>query len=275
MAIGLVEEARKLPAFFRRDFLVMWSYRVAFVADWINMLAQVLIFSLVGRLVDPSVLPAIGGRPTTYIEFVATGIALTSFLQIALGRVVSTLRDEQMMGTLESLLVTPTAPMTIQLGSVMYDLAYVPVRTLLFVGMASLAFGVRIAPSGVGPMIVILLVFLPLVWGLGLIAAAAVLTLRRGAGLLGVAVTALMIGSNTYFPIDVLPSWARAVAHANPLTVALDGVRGALLGGQGWSSLWPTLAILLPMAAASMVAGLAAFRFALHRERRRGSMGLY
>ena len=271
----LLEELWKLPAFFRRDFLVMWSYRLAFFVDWANLIAQVVIFSLVGRLVDPRLLPSFGGTSTSYVEFVVTGIAVASFLQIALGRVVNAIREEQLMGTLESLLVTPTSPLTIQLGSVMYDLAYVPLRTVLFLVAVSVLFGARLEAGGLIPVMVILLVFIPVVWGLGMVAAAAVLTFRRGAGALGFVVTVLMIGSNTYFPIDILPEWARSMAALNPISIAVEGTRAALLAGDGWGAIWPTIRLLLPMAALSLLIGVGALRLALRRERRRGTLGLY
>jgi ABC-2 type transport system permease protein len=272
---SVFEELRKLPAFLRRDFLVMWSYRLAFFVDWANLLGQVVIFSLVGRIVDPSFLPAFGGVPTTYVEFVVTGIAIASFLQIALGRVVNAIRQEQLMGTLESLLVTPTSPLTIQIGSVMYDLAYVPLRTLLFLIVAATVFDARLDPGGLLPVVAIVLMFIPVVWGLGLIAAAGVMTFRRGVGALGFAITLLMIGSNTYFPIDVLPEWARTLAQFNPISIAVEGARVALLGGGGWDEIWPTIRVLLPMAGVSLLAGLGALNLALRRERRRGTLGLY
>jgi ABC-2 type transport system permease protein len=269
------EELRKLPAFFRRDFLVMWSYRLAFFVDWANLIGQVVIFSLVGRIVDPSFLPTFGGMPITYVEFVVTGIAIASFLQIALGRVVSAIREEQLMGTLESLLVTPTSPLTIQVGSVMYDLAYVPIRTVLFLVVAATVFDAQLDPGGLLPVVAIVLMFIPVVWGLGMIGAAFVMTFRRGAGALGFAVTILMIGSNTYFPIDVLPEWAQSLAELNPVSIAVEGTRIALLGGGGWNEIWPTIRVLLPMAGISLLAGLGALNLALGRERRRGTLGLY
>jgi ABC-2 type transport system permease protein len=269
------EELRKLPAFFRRDLLVMWSYRLAFFVDWANLIGQVVIFSLVGRIVDPSYLPTFGGTPITYVEFVVTGIAIASFLQIALGRVVNAIREEQLMGTLESLLVTPTSPLTIQLGSVMYDLAYVPLRTVLFLVVAATVFNAQLDPGGLIPVIVIVIAFIPVVWGLGLISAAGVMTFRRGVGALGFAVTILMIGSNAYFPIDVLPGWARSLAELNPISIAVEGTRVALLGGGGWDEIWPTVRTLLPMAGITLLAGLGALNLALRRERRRGTLGLY
>ena len=55
-------ELRKLPAFLRRDFLVAWSYRLSFVTDALSLFVQVLVFAFVGKLIDPSVLPAYGGQ---------------------------------------------------------------------------------------------------------------------------------------------------------------------------------------------------------------------
>ena len=57
---------------------------------------------------------------------------LSVFLHVGLVRVGTAVRGEQLMGTLESVLMTPTATGTIQLGSVVFDLIYVPLRTALF-----------------------------------------------------------------------------------------------------------------------------------------------
>jgi ABC-type polysaccharide/polyol phosphate export permease len=269
------EELVKLPAFFRRDLLVAWSYRVAFFTDWISLAVQVVIFALIGRMVDPQTLPSYDGEPTSYVAFVIVGIAVTSFMQVALGKVVNALRNEQLMGTLETVLTTPTSAATIQLGSVMYDLVYVPIRTVLFLVLASTALGVQLSVGGFGPALVVLMAFIPVVWGLGIASAAAVLTLRRGAGIVGLAVSALTIGSTTYFPLDVLPSWAQTVVALNPLTMTLETARNSLLGSGAWADIWTPVASLIPMAAVSLVAGVAAFRWALRRERRKGTLALY
>jgi ABC-2 type transport system permease protein len=271
----VVEEIRKLPAFLRRDFLVAWTYRLAFVVDWVNLFGQILVFSLVGRLIDPSTLPVIGGEQVTYVEFVVTGIAVTTLLQISLGRVVAATREEQLMGTLEALLMTPTSQWTIQVGLVVYDLVYVPIRTLGIVLIAVLLFDASIHASGLGPAIAILLVFMLFAWGVGMLGAALVLTFRRGVNVLTFATSIVMIGSNAYVPVDVLPSWAAWIAVINPVTFAIDGVRGALLGGGGWQDAVDTIVILLPIALISLIVGVVSIKLALARERRRGTLGLY
>jgi ABC-type multidrug transport system permease subunit len=143
-------ELRKLAAFLRRDFLVLISYRTAFVSDIANLAFQSLVFSFVGKIVNPTSLPSYGGENVSYIAFVTVGIALGAFLQVGLGRVSTALRSEQMMGTLESLFMTPTHPLTIQVGLVAYDLIYVPVRTAIFLAIIVGVFDVRFIPGAIG-----------------------------------------------------------------------------------------------------------------------------
>jgi ABC-2 type transport system permease protein len=271
----VIEEARKIPAFVRRDFLVAWSYRLAFFSDWFSLGLQVLLFYFVGRLVDPQRLPSIGGTQITYIQFVAVGIALSSFLYVGLSRVVTVIRNEQLMGTLEALLVTPTSPLTLQLGSVAYDLLYVPLRTVIFLALASLLPGAHFTFTGLGPAGAVLLAFIPVVWGLGMFGSAAVLTYRRGLGLVGAGTILLTGTSSIYFPVELLPGPLRVIAEVNPITIALTGMREALLGRAGWLEVLPSIGALIPMAVLSLGLGLGAFRLALRRERRRGTLGLY
>jgi ABC-2 type transport system permease protein len=271
----LVAELRKVPAFFRRDLLVLFSYRFAFVGDWLNLILQVVVFYFVGRMIDPSRLPVVGGARVSYMEFVVIGIALTSFVQVSLGRVVSVIRTEQMMGTLEALVVTPTTLTTLQLGSVAYDLVYIPIRIALFLAFSAVAFDVRLVLSGLWLGLVILACFIPFVWGLGALGAAAVLTFRRGAGLVGIGVTVLTIASGTYFPVSLLPGWLAWLAGHNPVTLCLDAMRLALLSGGGWADVVPAIRVTAPVAVASLVSGVVALRWAIHRERRLGTLGTY
>ncbi len=271
----LAGELRKLPAFVRRDFLVAWSYRLPFIGDWIGLALQAFTFYFVGLMVDPSTLPSFGGEPTTYMEFVAVGIAISAFMTLALGRVAVGMQQEQFAGTLESLLMTPTSPATVQLGAVVYDLIYIPLRTAVFLVIIALAFGLDFYASGLIPALVVLVAFIPFVWGLGVASAGATLTFRRGSGIVGLASTVLIIFSGAYYPLDVLPQWVASLAELNPITIAVDGMREPLLGGTGWEGVGRAVAILVPLSIVSVFLGAIAFRAALRRERRQGTLGLY
>jgi ABC-2 type transport system permease protein len=274
-ASHLAGELRKLPAFVRRDFIVAWSYRLPFVGDWVGLALQAFMFYFVGLMVDPAKLPSFGGTPTSYMEFVAVGIAISAFLTLALGRVAVGMQQEQFAGTLESLLMTPTSPATVQLGSVVYDLIYIPIRTAVFLVIIALAFGLDFYASGLVPALVVLLVFIPFVWGLGVASAGATLTFRRGSGIVGLASTVLVLFSGAFYPLDVLPDWVATIAQLNPITIAVDGMREPLLAGTGWEGVGRAVAILVPLSAVSLTLGVYAFRAALRRERRQGTLGLY
>jgi ABC-2 type transport system permease protein len=268
-------EVAKLPAFARRDILVAWSYRLPFVTEWIGMFVQVIVFEFVGRLVNPEMIPSFGGSQATYMEFVAVGIVFSSFTGVALSRVYTVMRQEQLQGTLETLLVTPTSSTTIELGSVVYDLILVPVRVVIFFGLTTLFVGTDYYWSGLLTIIPILLLYIPFAWGLGIMAAAWTITFKRGTGVIGLITTFLTITSGAYFPLTVLPAWLQALAVLNPLAIALRGAREALLGGATFAEIAPYALALVPFAIVSIVGGTIAFRAALARERRRGSLGLY
>jgi ABC-2 type transport system permease protein len=274
---ALLEEVRKLPAFFRRDLLVTWSYKLQFFTDWINLIGQVVVFYFVSGLVNPEAVPSYAGTQASYLQFVTIGIAVTSFLQVSLARVTTAIRNEQLQGTLETLLLTPTAPATFQLGSAMYEIAYVPVRVVLFLGFAAVVFGVHYTVSGLPEAVAVLVVFVPFVWGLGVVSAAATLTYRRGTAIVGAGASILTITSGAYFPVtafEKFPVLAWLARH-NPVTYALLAIREALLGGAGWGPTLIAISFLLPVAAITLGAGVWAFRAALRREQRRGTLGLY
>lgn len=68
-------------------------------------------------------------------------------------------------------------------------------------------------------------------------------------------VTPLFLLSGTFFPIEELPSWGRAVAHATPLFHGVELVRQAGLSGLEGSAFWH-VAYLLALLAVGVFLGL-------------------
>ena len=270
-----LQELRKLSAFVRRDLLVQWSYRLSFLTSFIGLFGGALIFYFIGKMVDPATIPTVGGKQVSYLEFAVVGMTLGGFVHLGLERVSAALRNEQLMGTLESLLTTPTSSQTIQIGSVLFDLIFIPLRMGLLLLLLALVFGLNLDAGGVPQSLVLLVFFMPFVWGLGILAAAITLTFRRGAGIVGLAIGALTLVSGLYFPLTLLPNWLETVSAANPLAIAATGLRDALLGGMGWSTIWSDILILTPLSIASILVGAIAFKLALTRERRLGTLGAY
>ena len=273
MTVGTT--ANRLAAFARRDFLTAWSYRAAFVSDIFSLGFQIVMFYFLSLMVDPNTLPTYGGRQVSYLEFASVGIVLGAFMGLGLSKTSTALRQEQLAGTLESLLMTPARPWLIQLGLASYDLVYVPVRTGLFLGLLAYFLDVSFLWSGAPAAFVILLVFIPFVWGLGMIGAAIILTFKRGGGLVGVVSTAINIVSGAYFPLELFPSWLQPIAERNPVGLAFEGMREALLGGAALADVGIDALIIAVWAVISLALGHFAGNWALARERRRGTLSIY
>src|SRR5258705_13138683 len=123
-------------------------------------------------------------------------------------------------------------------------MAYAPIRTTLFFPMTTVLFGTHFFWSGLLPPFAILAGLIPFVWGLGILAASYTVTFKKGTGVVGLFTTILTVGSGSYFPTSVLPSWAHGLVKLSPLTLALNGARGAMLGGTGWEGVWPAAFVL-------------------------------
>lgn len=270
-----VGEAAKLPAFVRRDLLVALSYRTAFAGDILGLLSQGLLFYFLGKMIAPDSVPEYGGETTSYLAFAAIGVAVGVYLQFALTRVAAAIRQEQLQGTLESMLSTPTAPGTIQLGLVVFDLLYVPVRTFAFLAAMALLFDLGFDPAGILPALVCLIALTPFVWGLGVLGAAVILVVRRGAGVAALVGGLVALASGAYVPVDVLPEAVQQVAEWNPIAVALESMRSSLLAQPDWAETLGDVARILPFSALALLAGMVGFRIALRHERVRGTLGIY
>lgn len=270
-----VGELAKLPAFIRRDLRIAASYRTATVSGLLASAFQAIVFSFIGKLVDPSRLPEFGTTRASYLEFVIIGVGINMIVALLIHQLATAIRNEQLMGTLESLLTTPTSLLTTQVGSAAFPLVYIPLRIGVFVALIAAMFGLGFHASGMLPALAILTGLIPFLWGLGLLSGGAVLTFRRGAGAVTLGGTVLGLASGAFFPLSLLPSWLQVVARQNPLAIAIHGVREALIGGTGWTAVGGDLLKLVPLAAVVMLIGTIAFRLALARERRNGTLGLY
>lgn len=274
-AAAFAAEARKLPAFVRRDWKIALSYRAVFLADVLGLATQVIVFSFVAKLVDPGTLPVYGGTVPSYLAFVVIGLVVNLTAGVLLYTVANALRQEQLTGTMEALLATPTAGATLQLGSVAYTLILVPIRAAVLLTAIGVLFGLDLELSGIAPALAVLICFLPFTWGLGLIAAGLVVTFRRGSNATGIVVTLLGLISGAVFPISLLPPALRTIAEWNPFAISIDGVRDALIGGTGWGAAGETMLRLTPLSLVGLAMGAFVFRWAMARERRRGTLGMY
>jgi ABC-2 type transport system permease protein len=270
---GLMVTARKAAAMFQRDAAVSLSYEVSFWFGWVSILIQTLVFYFIGHLIQPSPKYGYGGKVAGYFEYVVINLAFVRFQATAIQCFQNAIRDDQLAGTLEAIIATPTSLPTIILSRGLWAFTLTSLQVMVFLLMAIL-LGLDL--SGTNPITVFVFILLTIACmsPLGVLSAAAIMTFKQtsGAGLIMGSITQLLGG--VLFPISTLPPILRYVSWLLPITHALNGIRagihGATIGELLPEVIWLGVAasILLPFS-------LWSFGRAVRRAQVDGTLGQY
>lgn len=165
-------------------------------------------------------------------------------------------------GVIERQRVTPAARSALLLGRVGKDMVVVTAQSLLLVGVAMAAFGVR--PDIGGLVLTLLLVALV---GAGFASASYLLALRTRsengmASVLNSVTVPLLLLSGILLPMTLGPSWLEALSKVNPLSYTVDAARALFAGDLASSDVVIGSLVTVVLAAALVVAGARTF----HRE---------
>ena len=258
--------------FLRRDFLMEISYRFGFVLQVLGILFSTTSFYFISQLLAPgasSFLEAYGG---SYFSFVLIGMAFTGYQGVALQTFSGVIRSGQVSGTLEALLMTPTRLPTILLSSSLWDFLFTTLRVTIYLAMGILLFGADLKQANVLSALVILGLTVLAMSGIGILSASFIMVLKRGDPVSFMFSSLSTLLGGVYYPIAVLPGWLQLLAQFFPLTHALEAMRRALLSGASLSALWREIALLTMFSAILLPLSMVAFRWAVRRARRDGSL---
>jgi len=181
---------------------------------------------------------ALAGGSSDYRAYLAPGVMAQAALFVAIffGLGVIWERD---VGQLQRLLATPLP----RLGIVLGKASGAAIRALaqaivLFVVIAIAGIGIRWTVWGVVGAIVLLLLGTAAFACLSMILAALVRTRERFMGIGQLVVMPLFFASSALYPLAIMPAWLRTIAHANPLSYEVHGMRDLLLGISAGGVLW-------------------------------------
>lgn len=203
--------------------------------------------------------------------FVFVGFFIYMWLSMFLWGPGTQLRQEQLRGTLESLLLTPASRLVILFGPPIASMWPVALQLAVMVVGLRVLFGVELAPDALARAGAVVLVGVPSMYALASLFAAAVLKFGEVGPTVQLVRGALVLLAGITYPLAMLPQWAQAASAAMPTTYIVADVRGVLLGGAGLGAVAGDLAILLGLAA--VIAGLAVATYGwIERDARRTGM---
>jgi ABC-2 type transport system permease protein len=95
---------------------------------------------------------------------------------------------------------------------------------------------------------------------------------EKGAQLGFVTQGVMLVVSGVYYPVEVLPAWMQWLSAVSPATYALQGIRGAILGGEGLGSMGAELLALVVIGVVAIPVGLALFSAGERYAKRHGKL---
>jgi ABC-2 type transport system permease protein len=257
----------KAWAFFKRDLIVDWSYKLSFALEALHILIFVAAFYFLARFVGSRTVQGYESFP-----FILIGLAVNAYMTTCLVCFTQVIRGNQVTGTLKAVLVSRTSPTQFLAFSSIYPFARATLDAAVY-GAGGLAFGLSLAR--VNPVATCLLFAASLLAfsSVGLLSATFILIFKRGDPLLWLFGSGSWLLGGVMYPTDVLPRWLQRLGEFFPITHALKGLRATMLSDAPVASVIPELTVLVLFAAIGLPISIAAFNFGLRRARVTGTIG--
>jgi ABC-2 type transport system permease protein len=258
-------------AFIRRDWLRFASYRLLVVWQAVGVVAFVGAVYLAAGFIGHAA--GLSARNLDYVPFVLAGLAFTDLYLAGLKAFPQALRDAQLCGTLEPMLLAPLRIPQLVAASSLFVFLQSLFRLTIVVTLAVAVFGYWRHANVITAILVLVPGCLTFA-AVGLFSAAFVVLVKQGDPVAGIYGFVSSILGGTIAPITVLPGWMQHLSQIVPLTHALNGTRLAMDGASpqqaltSITTLWIMTLVLLP-------AALLIFGAALTRAKREGSLVQY
>jgi ABC-2 type transport system permease protein len=266
---------QKIFAFIKRDFNKAISYRLSFILQFFGIFLTIFTFYFLSRLFGSATIPYLKSYGGDYFSFVLIGIAFSGYLQVSLRSLSTTIRDAQMTGTLESLLVTQTGIPTIILASSAYSFGFTSFRVIAYLFIGVFFFGVTMSWANIPAAVMILLLTISSFGCIGIISASFVMIFKQGDPISWVLTMGSILLGGIYYPITVLPGWLQKVSFFLPITHSLEGMRLTLLQGYSFDRIVNHVIFLVIFTAVMLPMSIFFFSYAIKRAKKEGSLIQY
>lgn len=241
-------ELRASYAFVERNINLVkryWGWELVWMLYTIaNSLAVVLIARGANT--------AVGGQPLstaqvdTLILFLAIGALVWHYLAVVFQTVSEMISWERWEGTIEYTFMAPVRRGTHMVGTAVFSLVYGFAHTAVVLVIVVLVFDLNMSHANyVSASAVLIAGSLSLV-GIGIMGAVLPLLYpERGAEMTHVIQAALVLISGVYITASEMPEPLATISIFSPATYVIEGIRSALIDGEGFGELWPTMVGLI------------------------------
>jgi ABC-2 type transport system permease protein len=266
---------RVLWAFIKKDISIALSYRLSFLLQFLGMFLAIATFYFLSKVIGGTLLGSLNAYGGDYFSFVLLGLALSIYMTLGLQTFSSAIREGQMTGTLEIMLLSPTKLNVILLSSAVWAYVFDSLKVFILLVLGTTVFGVSFANSNVMAAIVILMLSIACFASIGMISAALTIVLKKGDPISWAMAGLSTLLSGVFYPVAVLPHWLQSFSSVLPLTYALNAIRHAVLQGFSFYELRYDILALVGFSVALLPLALFSFKQAVKRAKIEGSLVHY
>ena len=266
---------KKPLAFIKKDFLIESSYKLSFLFNIAGVLVSVLTYFFIDKLFGQKIVGHLEEFGVNYFSYVLLSMAFFSYVGVGLGSFSSRIRSEQMQGTLETILLTPTRISTILFSMALWNLLFATLDIAIYISLGIFLFKINFSNINILSTLVILFLTIISFSGLGILSASFIMVFKRG-NPVGWLINSLegLIGGG-YFPITIMPAWLQFAAKFLPITYAVRAIELAVYRGFGLGQLTKEIGFLLLFSFLLLPLSFTSFKFALKKARQQGSLAQY
>ena len=193
----------------------------------------------------------------SYVEFLAPGILAQGVLFAAIFYGIAVIWERD-LGIVHKLLVSPAPRASLVLGKgIAAGLRGVPQTVIIYLLAALLGVRLRFDPASLLGVMAFVMLGSAAFATFSLTIACIVKTRERFMGIGQLLTMPLFFASNAIYPLDMMPSWLRALARLNPLTYLVDALRATMIHQAG-SRIGLGLDVAVELAMLAILVALAA-----------------
>jgi ABC-2 type transport system permease protein len=269
-AAALRHELIGLAGVFERNVYLVKRYIWWDVAFFLWTVANTLTIVFIAKGIE-----ATGGqidvdRVTTTL---LVGAVVWAYLGIIFEILTETVAWERWEGTIEYTFMAPLSRPIHLFGMGAFAIVYGVIRAVLLFGVVALFFDLNLSHANFAAALVVLLVASISFIGIGMMTAVLpLISPEKGTQLGFIAQGLLLVVSGVYYPVEVLPQWMQWISVISPATYALDGMRDAIIDGDGITSMGDEIWPLVVIGIVSVPLGLEVFRRGERYAKRHGKL---
>jgi ABC-2 type transport system permease protein len=218
-----------------------WGWEVVWILYSIaNSLSIVLIAQGVNEATQTDSLNAT--TVDSLIIFLAIGALVWHYLAVVFQTVSEMITWERWEGTIEYTFMAPIKRSTHMVGTALFSLVYGLVHTAVVLLVIVLVFDVNVSNANFFSATAILVAGSLSLIGIGIMGAVLPLLYpERGQEMTHVIQAALVLISGIYLPASQMPEPLATMSIFSPARYVIEGIRSALIDGEGFVQLWPTM----------------------------------